>query len=476
MQETPNQSKKPRALLIAEACDPDGASVPLEGWSHANALRELVDAHLLTHPRTRDAIVARGLVEGRDFTLIDNEHVARPLFRLANALRGGDGKGWTTVAAVTWPSYWEFERLVWKQFGAKIQAGDFDIVHRITPLSPTVPSRLATRCKQAGVPFVLGPLNGGVRWPQGYGDRRRAEKEWLSYVRGAYRLLPGYRSTCRDASAFVIGSEDTLRSIDARCRDRCVYVPENGVEPERFTKRRSRRAATPLRCVFVGRLVPYKGADLLIEACADFLRSGQLELHIVGDGPQRPALEAQLRSLGLEGRVELSGWVQHDQVQDLLSESDFLALPSIREFGGAVVLEAMALGLPAVVVGYGGPNELVTDATGFRVPVGAPAEIVSGFRAAIQSLLQRPAQVDELGDAAARRVHEQFTWPAKARQTLEVYRWVMGQRSKPDFGKPLPDLAPAEPPRVLPAMPPKAAGRSPGPRSEPAPPRSTGRR
>ena len=245
MQETPNQSKKPRALLIAEACDPDGASVPLVGWSHANALRELVDAHLLTHPRTRDAIVARGLVEGRDFTLIDNEHVARPLFRLANALRGGDGKGWTTVAAVTWPSYWEFERLVWKQFGAKIQAGDFDIVHRITPLSPTVPSRLATRCKQAGVPFVLGPLNGGVRWPQGYGDRRRAEKEWLSYVRGAYRLLPGYRSTCRDASAFVIGSEDTLRSIDARCRDRCVYVPENGVEPERFTKRRSRRACCP---------------------------------------------------------------------------------------------------------------------------------------------------------------------------------------------------------------------------------------
>ena len=98
MQETPNQSKKPRALLIAEACDPDGASVPLVGWSHANALRELVDAHLLTHPRTRDAIVARGLVEGRDFTLIDNEHVARPLFRLANALRGGDGKGRSTAA------------------------------------------------------------------------------------------------------------------------------------------------------------------------------------------------------------------------------------------------------------------------------------------------------------------------------------------------------------------------------------------
>ncbi|MGC6488293.1 MAG: glycosyltransferase family 4 protein [Planctomycetota bacterium] len=447
--------KRLRALLIAEACDPDGASVPLEGWSHASALREVVDAHILTHPRNRDAVAARGLVEGVDFTLIDNEHVARPLYKLANALRGGAGKGWTTVTALTWPSYWEFERLVWRQFGAAIRAGAYDVVHRITPLSPTIPSRLASRCRAAGVPFVLGPLNGGVPWPRGYDGRRRAEKEWLSYVRGAYRLLPGYRSTLRDASAFVIGSQDTFALTDARGHDRCVYIPENGVEPGRFHKRRSRRAASPLRCVFLGRLVPYKGADLLLEACAEFLRAGTLELKIVGEGPQRSALEARIRELGLGDRVQLCGWVQHEKVQDVLSESDFLALPSIREFGGGVVLEAMALGLPAVVVGYGGPAELVTDATGVRVPIGEPAAVTAGFRDAIARLLAQPSLVDAMGEAAARRVHEQFAWPVKARQTLEVYRWVTGQRDKPDFGMPLPDLPGAEPVHVLPARPPR---------------------
>ncbi len=452
------QSKRPRALLIAESCNPDGASVPLEGWSHANALRELADAHLITHPRNRDAIVARGLVEGRDFTLVDNEHVARPLHRLASLLRGGAGKGWTTVMAFQWPAYWEFERLVWKQFGAAIEEGSYDVVHRITPLSPTIPSRLATRCKKVGVPFVLGPLNGGVPWPRGYGDRRRAEREWLSYVRGAYRLLPGYRSTCRDAAAFVIGSEDTLRLTDARCRDRCVYIPENGIEPARFEKRRARRAARPLRCVFLGRLVPYKGADLLLEACAEFLQRGELELRIVGDGPQRVELEAMIRERGLEDRVDLVGWVAHEQVQDVLVDSDFLALPSIREFGGGVVLEAMALGLPAVVVGYGGPGELVTDATGLRIPIGRPAELVAGLRDAIAGLLRDPARIDRLGEAAAQRVQAHFTWSAKARQTLEVYRWVMGQRDKPDFGMPLADPVAVEPTRVLPAMPPRASG------------------
>ena len=193
-------------------------------------------------------------------------------------------------------------------------------------------------------------------------------------------MLPGYRSTRRDASAFLIGSQDTLRLTDERCHDRCVYVPENGIDPARFTKPRRRQAAAPLRCVFLGRLVPYKGADLLLEACADFIRRGELELRVVGDGPQRAELEARICALGLQGRVKLSGWIEHEQVQDVLSESDFLALPSIREFGGGVVLEAMALGLPAVVVGYGGPDELVTEATGLRVPIGPPEAIMAGFR------------------------------------------------------------------------------------------------
>ncbi len=428
-------------LLIAEACNPQWVSVPLVGWSHVDALRAVVDAHLVTHPRNRAALTQQGLVEGKDFTVIDNEHIARPMHKLASVLRGGKGKGWTTVTALGWPSYWEFERLVWKRFGGELKQGRYDLVHRITPLTPTMPSRLATRCKKIGVPFVLGPLNGGVPWPRGFDDRRRAENEWLSYIRDFYKILPGYRSTRRDASAILVASRDTLDQMPGSCRDRCIYIPENGIDPRRFGLTRSRSARLPLRCVFLGRLVPYKGADLLIKAAADAMRRGELTLKLVGDGPQQAELQRLIADLGVAEFVELSGWVEHTQVQRVLADSDFMAVPSIREFGGGVVLEAMAMGLPAVVVDYGGPAELVTDTTGVRVPIGQPEAIVAGFKQAIERFVAEPALIDRLGAAAKARVDTLFTWSAKAGQTLAVYRWLLGQSDKPDFGMPFPECA-----------------------------------
>ena len=401
--------------------------MPLEGWSLSRALAKIVNVHVATHIRNREAFIRAGLVEGRDFTSIDNEFVARPIWKLGDMLSGGSGKGWTALTAVSSFAYYFFELEVWRQSGPRIKAHEFDLVHRITPLSPTCQSLIASRLVRHNVPFVMGPLNGGVPWPRHFVDRQHAEREWLSHVRGLYRLMPGYRSSRKNSTAIIAGSKYSYGEMPSWVRQKLIYIPENGVDVDRFSKPRDHSASVPIKVAFVGRLVPYKGADILLEAITDFLKRGELELHIIGDGPQRPLLEGMVDRGGVRNSVEFHGWVPHVEVQEKLRSCDLMALPSIREFGGAVVVEAMALGLTPIVANYGGPSELVDDASGIRVSFTDKASLVEGMRRAIGELIYSPEKLDEFGAAGRRRVLEKLTWDAKAAQVFEVYKAVLAR-------------------------------------------------
>lgn len=420
-----------KALVIAEAANPEWVSVPLVGWSLASALRDVADVHIVTQVRNREAILRAGLVEGRDFTAIDSEALAAPMWRLAERLSMGKGVGWTIKTAVSTLGYGYFERLVWRAFGARIRGGEFDIVHRVTPLTPTANSLLAPRCKRAGVPFVLGPLNGGVPWPKGFDSERRREKEWLSYIRGAYKALPGRGAMLRDASAIICGSMHTLGEIPAKHRAKTVWLPENAIDPARFSLTAPQPGTLPLRGCFIGRLVPYKGADMAIEAALPLLRSGALVLDIIGDGPQMDQLRDLVAREGVGDAVNLLGWVEHAQVQAIAARSQLLVFPSVREFGGGVVLEAMALGVVPVIADYAGPGELVDDATGFRIAMGSRAQIVAGLRARLQAIAADPAVLPGMAAAGQARVMRDFTWPAKAAQVNRIWHALLAGQAPP---------------------------------------------
>lgn len=410
-----------RALLIAEAVNLEWSSVFLIGWSLSTAIAREIDAHIVTQIRNRDAFVRAGLKEGVDFTAIDSEAIERPFWKLAGWLRGGQGVGWTTQTALSSLSYPYFEYLVWKRFGARIAKGEFDVVHRITPLTPTAPSSLSRRCAKAGVPFVLGPLNGGVPWPEGFDRERRQEKEWLSYVRAAYRMLPGIRQTYRYAAKVLVGSRFTQGDLPVAYRDKYIYMPENGIDPGRFWQKAKKLESGPLRAAFVGRLVPYKGPDMLLESALELLQSGSLTIDIVGDGPLMPELREFVQKHNLARRVTLHGWVANEQVQDILSQCQVLAFPSIREFGGGVVLEAMALGVVPIVVDYAGPGELVTGETGLKIPVGTREDIIVGFREVLARLAKDRSELAVLAQNGCDLVQSRFIWPAKARSIREIY-------------------------------------------------------
>lgn len=455
-----------RVLLIAERANPEYTSIPLHGWSHGHAIAQYADVHMVTQHWNGPAFKRAGFT---NFTGINTSIVHEPMKRLIALLRGGEERGWTTDTALSALEYYYFEWRVWQLFKRRIRAQEFDLVHRLIPSSPTVASPIAKKCKQAGVPFILGPLNGGLPWPAQFADVRRREKEWLSYVRDGYRLMPGYKSTRQSASAIITASQATQSLVNPAYQDKCVYIPENGISPQRFTHRRSRRfsagsvatdsvaahsvvtnsasntSTRPLKVIFVGRLVPYKGADMLIEAARPLLQAGDMTLEIVGEGPERGRLEQLIQQYRLTQSVALVGKIAHQQVSERLAKADIFAFPSIREFGGAVVIEAMATGLACIVVDYGGPGELVDESTGYRVPLGSRVEVIAGFRRVLSDCVARPQQIDLIGDRARKRAFEKFTWDAKAKRTLSVYAWALSKAPKPDPHFYQPDCESGEP-------------------------------
>ena len=152
-------------------------------------------------------------------------------------------------------------------------------------VEPATPACSRPVCRPR-VPFVLGPLNGGLPWPKGFGAVRRREKEWLSYVFGAPT------GSCQGTDPLEPtpprSSPDrgrrSRRYPDAIC-SKTVYIPENAVDLSRFDEPGGGAAGDAPRFLgvaFVGRLVPYKGADMLLEAAARLARRG-----IARDGGHR---------------------------------------------------------------------------------------------------------------------------------------------------------------------------------------------
>lgn len=417
-------NKKHKVLLIAEAANPDWVSVPLVGWSLAHALSKHAETHLVTQIRNKSSIENFGWQDGKEFTSIDSEALARPMYKIAEVLRMGQGKGWTMVQAFNALSYPYFEGLVWKKFGPAIKAGHYDLVHRITPLSPTISSSLARKCKKAGVPFVLGPLNGGVPWPKGFDSERRAEREWLSYLRTLYKILPGRTATLSNASCIITGSMHTKSEVPDRFQNKTVYIPENGIDPKKFPERKL-KITKPVRACFIGRLVPYKGPDMLIKAALPLVKDGILELDIIGDGPMKAELNALVEKEDASAQIRLHGWVKHGDIANLTSSSQLLAFPSIREFGGGVVLEAMAGGLVPLIVDYAGPGELVNDTNGYKVPLGNRDEIIQSFNQKLLDICTNPDQLVAKSERARSDVQNLYTWDMKAQQVASIYRQIV---------------------------------------------------
>ncbi len=422
-----------RILLLAPLCDPEAVSMPYVTYSHAAALARLHDVALVIGTPSEQN-VRRAKAPFKTIEVVQMPWLER-IF--AWSLRRLFKYNFDTqmLTAFLYPFSVAFEWRAWRQLRRRIFAGEFDVVLRVMPMSPVLPSPFSSFLRKGPIPFVLGPLNGGLPWPPGF-SQLESQKEWVANLRNLYRYMPYARSTYRHAAAIIAASSQTYSEF-AKYSDKLFFVPEPGIADSLCSPdTRTPQPGAKLELIFVGGLVPRKACDLALRAAASLLRNDLARFTVVGGGPEQGRLEQLVKSLGIERTVSFCGWLSHAETLARLRSADMLVFPSVRDNGAGVVFEALATGAVPLVADFGGPGDIVHPDVGYKVPLTDENDMVVQMEKILTELAHNRERIEQLRRQGMAYVRECLTWDAKAQAVTRVLRYVAGQGPKPDFPPP----------------------------------------
>jgi glycosyltransferase involved in cell wall biosynthesis len=326
-------------------------------------------------------------------------HEARPTAPVAE---GGASRGTRAALRALVPFWLKLLAGNWRemrQLAALFAANRVDLMH----VSNSGYEVAGLACRRVGIPCLVMNM---ITPPDGEHWVRR----WLMrYTARRYDLVSSQSASCTEA---------WRRYADVPA-ERCSFV-WNSADLARFAPPdpRARRAADPFRLVSVGRLHPMKGHACAVAALRELAGDARFTLEILGEGPERPALEAAIREGGLIGRVRLAGDV--DDVAGQLREADAFVLASVsHESCPAVLPEAMACGLPLVTSDFGPLPEInVAGETGLVVTARDAGALAGAFR----TLADDPALARRYGAAARARAERFFGRERMVDETVRLYQ------------------------------------------------------
>jgi glycosyltransferase involved in cell wall biosynthesis len=301
----------------------------------------------------------------------------------------------------------------------------FDVAHQLAPQA----MRYVTPFKGLPIPNIIGPLGGGLETPEGFksevveGGANRLRKLDGWRLRNDPRLRAGYMG-----ADLIIGVApyigDALKGAMPIKRFEVVLERgHNGLERE---VERSRETGK-LHLVHVGRVIRTKGLRDVIRAMAQLCDLPDVTLTSAGDGPDLEACRAEVAELGLGDRVKFLGKIPREQVDDVFASGDIFCFPSFREPMGGVLFEALSWGLPVVTAAMGGPDYIIDDSCGIRIPVGTSEAFANDIATHIRDLAGDPDRRATLEAGARARLLSFGTWDEKATRMLDLYRDVMAQ-------------------------------------------------
>jgi glycosyltransferase involved in cell wall biosynthesis len=392
--------------------------LPLHYFSRLRARK--VETWLVVHGRTREELETLFPADRDRIRFIEDAWFHRLLFALGRFLPRRVSESTVELLNQLLTQYAQ-RRVV----RALTKKESINLVHQPIPVSPRFPSLMAN----LGVPVVIGPMNGGMEYPPAFRHTESMISRLSVFFERrlsnlASKILPGKKL----ASVLLVANERTLCALPSCAQGEVLILSENGVDLETWcalpASARLDEAQGPPRFVFVGRLIDWKGVDMLIEALV--LLPG-VHLEVIGEGPMRASWQKLAKTLGVSTRIVFSGWLPQRTCALRLQSAIALVLPSIYESGGAVVLEAMATATPVIATRWGGPMDYLDETCGVMVEPSSRQAIVLGFVDAMRKLIADPYLRCYLGNNGQQRVQMYFDWERKIDSMIGIYQRAISE-------------------------------------------------
>jgi glycosyltransferase involved in cell wall biosynthesis len=316
----------------------------------------------------------------------------------------------------------------------KRSIAEYDLVHHVVPVAPRYPNSLGCLARK----FILGPVGGGLRAPESFRHEVEGHEEWYYKLRMLDRARfdydPFLRRTYNAADLILLVGSYMYDLIPKRYHHKCKVMLEVGVDAGEYkaTRQLSANNDEPLKLLYAGRIVPYKGLIYALRA-VDRLPAeakSKIQFTVIGDQGQsgyEQACKDFVKTRGLEKIVTFHSFKPKREILEHYDASDLFVFPSLAEAGGTVVLEAMAMSRPVLAVRRGGPAESIAPEAGFLIEPRDPEYLVEQIKEVFLQVLANREVIVAKGAGARKTVEEHFDWPKKGAALMKIYEQVLGK-------------------------------------------------
>jgi len=412
--------KKQRAkiLLIAYACRPGESSERQIGWHWANLIQRHHDVTVLTRETHRPFI--ENHLASRADDAPTPEFIYFDLPAWAARFKKGD-RGLYVYYAL-----WSFFAIL--RTRRMNEGGRWQITHFLT-FGTLIWPQFAFLMNTA---YLLGPVGGGERIPLslrksfGYGGQLKILARRL--VQKMLVLNPIYWANLAQADRIFVRTKETLEMLPARYHGKTKLLLETAISLDQTQLDTPIRDNEKLEIVSVGRLIASKFNPLMLEALATFKAEWKkpFRVTIIGDGPERENLEAQRDKLGLR-EVEFVGKKSSDEVFAELRRSDIYYSTTMKEGGTWAFFEAIACYLPIVCLKVNGPDMIVGEGCGIKVPPISYKQTRDALARGVLALAQDPLLRADYAERARAHVEQTYSWDQVSMHINITYAELLAQ-------------------------------------------------